>query len=569
MTKGEIQLVNEIRCLYFDDEEDQRARFSAAIKYGWEALKNNIPIIVTTASEIDEAVDKLKNARDKYHVFVVDILGKKAAKDGYQAIKHARHDSEDLAIIALTMGSDIFLDKLKTMGADGLMRKAEVIEGSRDFVGKKILEVLGKRNIEILHSQAKLKIEDEKDFRLLAVVESIGRGNVINLTEDFLPHHAIKITPSYLTAGLSGASVLKISYEQKKNEKQPINGPARKLLLKISNDKETLQKELDQKTSMFPDDLFIPFIERNSKKNEPTTSGKWHAIGLRFKEDANTLLDWLVLENRKEARIDDVMTNLFLEPDHGLFGVYRHLEPYEEYPNIVLHGILESYPYRMATIQHATDIFEPLIRDIKAIYDLSIFDKTLINNYLTSNRIGQLDKERFKHKETSLCWSHGDLHGRNILVSASDKVNLIDPANISPMHWASDIARLSVDLMVSGLDHGAESYQWRKMKDWCDFSSKFIEGEPLQLAPHNDSNPNLCVALNWIRNNLDKIYATDDHFVKPEWEFRLALAVEFLRSTYRIQDLPAPKRVLGLLAACQALAATETAYNEFQKKIGL
>lgn len=557
---------SEIRCLYFDDEQDERTMYAEAIERSWKELSSGVIINVETASTIEKALEMLKKAPEKYHVFVVDILvkkGRRKEEKGKDAIKYAHQDDNDLVIIALTWGDRIHESILKPMGCDLLVHKSELIDVPIDFFGQKILEALRKHNIEPSPAKADLVIENETDFPLIAVVDSIGRQNVMNLTERILDQHCTVIKPSYVRAGLSGASVLRISWKPESDPKSSKKGPTRDLLLKISKDEKTLKNEFKNDISTFPNGLFIPFII----KDDPVSSEDWYAIGSHFKDGASTLLDWLTSEAITEADIERTMKSLFQDADRGLIDVYkRPIRHEKDFPNIVLWKILNSQPYRMATIKLAIEEFKALIEDI---CNFGIFNQELIDIFLASKRVDNLDEEKFIHKGTSFCWSHGDLHGRNILVSTSGKAYLIDPANINQMHWASDIARLSVDLIVSGLDHGIESYQWNKMEEWCDFSSKFLRGETLRTNPHYQSNPNLCIALDWIRNNLDSIHNIENRNLKPEWEFRLALAVEFLRSAYRNQDLPAPKRVLGLLSACQALRETNTAHIDFQNNFGV
>jgi hypothetical protein len=80
--------------------------------------------------------------------------------------------------------------------------------------------------------------------------------------------------------------------------------------------------------------------------------------------------------------------------------------------------------------------------------------------------------------------------------------------------------------------------------------------------PREAPNLGIAAALEWIRDNIKLLYGDlmptmpQDY---PGWEFQLALAVEFMLASYR-EWLPAPKRVLGLVAAHDALlAATDTA----------
>lgn len=203
-----FQFLDEIRCLYFDDEEDQRNRFKDYIERSWKELKNNVSIKVDTAETPEEGIKKLKESSKKYHIFFVDILVEEAGKRyklGYLAIKNARQDDKDLAIIALTVGNGIHEDELKRLGCDKLVFKGSLLNDYHNLLGKKMLEALEEHNIEPSPSKAEL-IVNEIDFPLVAVLDTVGRKNFINLVEKILDASCAKIEPSYIKSGLSGAT---------------------------------------------------------------------------------------------------------------------------------------------------------------------------------------------------------------------------------------------------------------------------------------------------------------------------------------------------------------------------
>jgi hypothetical protein len=174
--------------------------------------------------------------------------------------------------------------------------------------------------------------------------------------------------------------------------------------------------------------------------------------------------------------------------------------------------------------------------------------------FIKSKRVDELN-EADVPCGTHFCRGHGDFHGRNILVDADCVGKLIDPANIEEAHWAADVARLAVDLIVSGWDVGDESHEWTNMTFWTALCQAFVEDRDYPNIPVDSPNSRVYFALKWLRKNLPKIH--EKNFGRTgEAEFRLALAVEFLRAACRQQDLPSPKRVLGLVAACIALRAS-------------
>jgi len=553
--------MDEVRCLYFEDDPNQRSRYTEWIERAWNKLKTGIPITIIPSESPEAAINQLRQAPIKFHLFVADILvgtGDTAQALGLSAITYAREDNHNLAIVALSMGNGGFEQRALNAGANEYVSKQYLIDNPREnLLGEKILKALRDCGHEPTSSKPETLLFDEDDFPLNSLIETIGKDNVVNFTVRILNQTCGEIRPSFIRAGLSGASVLKVdcAYEITESGIKRQEHPS--ILLKISPNSESLSNETSKDISEFPEGLFIRFIA-----DKPIKSGSWYAIASKFKVEGKTFLDWLSRSNVPSERVEDALNSLFLENDRGLREVYQQAgRSDKERPNIVLWNILSLG--RRARIRQALDEFKSLA---DRYTPSNIFDERLIIDFIKSKRIDELNEEDIQ-KGTSYCLSHGDLHGRNILIGKSFKGYLIDPANIERLHWAADIARLSVDLIVSGWDIGDESYQWNKMAEWLDLSQAFIRGQIPTDEDELDSNGRIRTALNWLRVNLPAIHAIDNVRLKPEWEFRLALAVEFMRAAYRQQDLPAPKRVLGIISACQALRDTCTAYKDFEKTL--
>lgn len=158
--------------------------------------------------------------------------------------------------------------------------------------------------------------------------------------------------------------------------------------------------------------------------------------------------------------------------------------------------------------------------------------------------------------------AHGDLHSRNILVDRNGFFNLVDSGSICELPWPGDIARLSVDLISSCLDAGADSHEWGRLYDWLGFLRLFIEGSEYK-GGEGQVNLGVHSCLEWIRRNLPRMHP-EVFSTQSEYEFRLAVAVELLRSSYRSRDLPSPKRVWGVLGFCVAL---QSAIAYFEKNL--
>jgi hypothetical protein len=188
-------------------------------------------------------------------------------------------------------------------------------------------------------------------------------------------------------------------------------------------------------------------------------------------------------------------------------------------------------------------------------YTGRFYDPSLLDTYLELERFGSIDRGR-PAKGTMRCWSHGDLHCHNVLVHGREEPVLIDAANIESMHWASDPARLSVDILIGSLEAGHTSHEWSRMEYWLACAEAFFKRSVDQLTDPTPTG----AALRWIAENVDRM--CDRCWSEgTKWEWFLALGVELLRASYRQTDLPTPKRVLALAAACMALREAESQFT--------
>ena len=134
---------------------------------------------------------------------------------------------------------------------------------------------------------------------------------------------------------------------------------------------------------------------------------------------------------------------------------------------------------------------------------------------------------------------------------------LIDPAEAGDHHWAADTARLCVDMMCSAWDAGIASHKWDRVVHWRALAKAFALFQELPAAD-TDANTRVRSALGWFHSEHQRIFCGKMPKAAPGWEFQLALAVEFMRASYR-QDLSTPKNVLGMVAGYDAFAACQEA----------
>jgi CheY-like chemotaxis protein len=544
-----------LRCLYLEDNEEHAKRFQAWIERAWNKLEKNVPIEITPLVSPDDVATKLQEAKEPFHLLIADILiGKTRDAEplGLTAIAQAREAFPNLAIIALTVGGKGLEHKTIEAGADDYISKPYLTGNpTSPILGDKILSALRKHGQEPMRSDVKTFFADEKDIQLGALIETIGKETILDLIRRLTKHDMSKVTATFIRAGLSGAAVLRVDCEVVVPEGNPPQ--KQQLLLKMSPSISDLSIEVNKNVSMFPDGIFVPLLKNTIG---PENSGAWYAIAGLFKNNAKTLIDWLNQSEIKDADVSKVLSILFL--DDGLHQMYTSVGWREnERPNSLL---WQWFSVRRRAQVSST--MKDLALLVKSHDPLNFYEESLITRFIGSAvRINNIDEQDVP-LGVATCWSHGDLHGRNILIDMIGRPTLIDRATVDTLHWALDTAKLIVDLIVSGWDQGPVSHEWQSMDEWCNLAKSCIEGTDIPSLAGDHPNSHVRSALFWMRQNLRKIHDPTANHPKREWEFRLALALEFLRSSYRV-DISTPKKVLCLLAACEAI---RSAALEFQKQ---
>ena len=136
--------------------------------------------------------------------------------------------------------------------------------------------------------------------------ETVGENNIRGLINSFVDSSSTDWTVHYLTPGWSGASVLRITGQKD-------------ILLKISNKKKSLLRELDK----YPDigDSFREiFVTYNTSKSAESPDGEWYAIAATFRADSITMTDRIrTCYNRGDLNL--LLKDFFI---NGLEPVYRN-----------------------------------------------------------------------------------------------------------------------------------------------------------------------------------------------------------------------------------------------------
>lgn len=423
---------------------------------------------------------------------------------------------------------------------------AEDDESFRTF-GDQILRALTIHNIDPL-KVSPIPLHYYKDkLPLRAAIENIGSETCARLVAKLLKRRFTDLSPHYVSVGLSGAAVLRVDCELAVTEEQPPE--SRSLLLKASRDELQMRLELAKNadTAAFPEGLFVPLT---SSYLEGVNG--WWGLSYSYVPDARTMLDWITSGAPGKAllppaTIERALRILFVGPS-GLSLVYnrQRLVEREKATKRIWSDLLSS---RRAKILAALD---ELGRLVEKYSGYSEFHRGVIENFLEDHTLPSAP-DRQIIPGVRICRTHGDLHLRNVLIDSNENPRLIDPANIGSTHWANDVCRFLADLVVSGYARGDRSQEWSEVASWLEIVRRIAKGPTLNIADYSDDDQGVIVAINWIRANLATLVAANNWTKQHHWEFELSLACEFLRAGYRAQELPGPKRVLGLACGCMLL----------------
>lgn len=533
-----------VRCIYLEDVELDRGRYADLIKFEWNKLETGVPITVVEVASPEEAIKQIRRAPCPFDIFIVDLMieGKEI---GLNTIKMARDSVPSLAIVSLSGAKGALLQRSEDVGADGSVAKDYVHEQpERLLLAKTMLAAFEKHGIVPLPAGESVLAVDEDDLDLVALLDEVGRPAVIALTERLIRvgnEKLARISPHFVGPGFSGAAVLRVECSIEQGSERPVL-PIH-LLLKVSRSRDVLERELNADRRQFPDGIFVTFREKL------VSSQGWNAISTEFQENSATLGRWVGAAERSAAEVSQVLERLFL--GEGLQKTYSRLVRAEaERPNTAL--------FRDGLTLNRRSRIRKTIRDLGGLarkHDTkNWFNEEIVLRFIgDAKRIDNLDEEDIP-RGVSRCWSHGDLHGNNILVKLGQKQPvLIDPANAKMLHWALDLARLTVDLAVSTLDSSDSAYEWERMWLWQEAIGSLIRHEQIELRTEFANMAGVVAGLNWVTANWSRVFLVSEQKWTPKWEFVLALGIEFLRASLRLQDLPTPKRVLSLLAACEAI----------------
>jgi Phosphotransferase enzyme family len=574
--------MDTIQALFLDNDDDAFETYSRHMKFYWRQLFKS-EINFTHEKTIEGALAELELPENKYQLLISDMLfppmdepnapSERHEPRALEVLKIARK-KEKLLIVGLSIGSTRF----KRLHEDAVRDGAHLFKYRNEIVSPQGMGIEGfcqeiyghLLQMEIIKDSVELKYND-KEPKIAYIVSEISVAVLKSLYKQLLeeqgsPEH---LEAKYLAPGMSGAFVLKV--EAKVPRQPPVSH-----LLKVSRSKERLLKELRNypKSGPYSNRLLVQYL--GSDKSGIPQVGEWFAIGAVFEPDAKTIRQWL-LDKPEPGEIANVMHSLFL--GGGLRkGCTTDLGDKGNALSVV--EALSPNLSRQARIHEALEEFKEVIIAPELGGETDWDQKaSLITRFLSSQQIGIISAKETPD-ECYMCLCHGDLHSRNVLVTAEPTpvAIIIDTSEFGIYHWAVDYVRLLVDLVLASYDQGVRSHLWNHIAHWREVAQSIVRLNILspdlrdggtQDGTTATTNLSVVTAIQWMTANVANVcpaIENEQDLKIRMWELQLALAVEFMRGSYRL-DLTVPKRVFSLLAAYDALLAAEASFKETHREI--
>ncbi|MGW6447382.1 phosphotransferase [Lentzea sp. NPDC055074] len=505
----------------------------------------------------DEAFRSLSR-RDGFDLVVIDLLFERPDMEyeevrGHELVELARQNSPNAFVLVISSGDknrpDLF-SEAEQAGAHRVLRRREFTTDSKDKHPAVIARDIRKHLLENGSVREIPVTADRHDPSVQSFLFDIGEATlpllhqqVLDATKDL----ATTIEVRYLAPGASGASVCETVARLKR-------GQTVHHVLKVSRALSALQTETD-KALLARQSLPSRFLVPIHPDRPVGPINGWYATGAPRDQKVVTLRQWLA-SGPAPTQVEELFEALFAL---CLGPMYRDtLEQVREQPL----DFLDFKHYKQRLILYAIEELVPcLVRPegggigeaTKLRADLSAF---VTERRMTGVLTRQVPATCF------LTYAHGDLHGGNILLydGKHPAPALIDFSEFGPAHWATDVARLAVDLVLRVVDTGAESMFFTGIGSWRRLVDAVGDLSPdLTAASRTPATSAALAGLKWIVEHLREICPPlQENFDAHVWEWHAALSVYLLRGTYR-HEIPGPKRALALLAAHDQLLKSVSA----------
>jgi len=544
---------DELKILIWDDELGQIYKLISCINgacnaNGWTHIKVVSPIELFGEKKVYPYKDfeeyLLKNHK-LYKLLIMDITDKTMNNVAELALPNLMRENAELDIIVTTLRKNIPLEEIHSLyfaGKCKAVRKTQLWLDVKDNGITSLLAYFLNLKPNLKNVVSGLNLEIENDIQLQFIIESFGGFDtfkfVIFSLKDMLHLNlsTAKLKVELINQGHSGASVLKL---------QIVDNGIRYRLIKISKDRDALVSELNKVKNEY-EYIPKPFRIDYFVDNVVNVPGYeiWVLIG-EFSESLGTLRNKISSSSISIEYIKDLMINCLKEITFNHQKEMKNLTPG--------HEILHIFDARRLSFLKASCIeLAPLTKGEDTLPDsiLKILDrikKGEIFNYRTD----------YKHVLT-----HGDFHSNNILV-VDKNLKIIDAANMNYANWTKDICKLVVDIFSFGIDAKTKDYfSINRISKWYDMGVQILEGKQLKAK---NGNSGVIEILNWVcdENNLRLVFGE----LYSKWEYQLSLGAEFLRISFKYDQLPHGKRAACLLIGKEALNLAEQSYKNLGKGV--
>lgn len=569
--------MEQIKCLYLEHDEEAFNRYSKPIRSRWRRIFGS-DLEFDRVPTIEEAFEKLCLPDGTYQIFISDLLFPpvhdpnapfdKHEPRGLEAITEAGK-KQKLLVIGLSIGSTESHPGLRNRSLHKGAHLFKYVREIFDPDGSGIVSFCQEIHhhllqLEIIQDQIKLEY-DSYDPTISYIIHEVGEGVLKSLYSSVVGDevNARELHVTHLAPGMSGAFVLKITATEPQR-------PCAHHLLKISRSKERLKSEITNypRPGTYSSRLLVNYLSYDP--SHVAQVGEWHAIGARFEIDTMPMLEWL-READRGSDVGELMRSIFL--NGGLRNGYSDIA-HPDNPQPVVKALNPNLS-RQSRICVALEELDAVVRAPSLGGDKEWKGKAdALRRYLKSQQIGKIGAEETPRKSV-MYQCHGDLHLRNVLVTKMKPyvAIIIDTSDFGVYHWASDYARLLVDLILSGYDRGIPSYQWKRIAHWRKIAEAVIRLQQLPSESGDDltedqeessDNQITRATMTWMIENIGDVCTLVADKKEPQrklWELQLAFSVEFMRGSYRL-DVTAPKQVLALQAAYDAISAAESSFEK-------
>jgi hypothetical protein len=585
--------MDSIQALLIDEDEDDVTVLPDRLRHpfaqlGWTAAW-------TVAKDAAHARELFTVPGAVYDLIVVDLPavfrpggGAAAAGQAGQRvvdlglIRDARERFPGAYLLVISSGEAYrpdLLDEARRRGAHRALRRYEFSIEARDNSPTAIATEIHNHLLDTGAVAPIAVTYDEYDPDIQAFVHAIGEPTLCRLYARILQaagRTTRNMSLGYLASGYSGAAVCAVTAALDNS------GVRTHHVLKVSLDREALGREAQHGAQAL--ELLRPglFAQQSPPYPVGPVNG-WYALASQLQGAAVTLREWLA-RGAADAAVEDVFAALFTD---GLGGLYADTAQEIDSPA----DLLRTPYYRQRLVLHAVKqlaavlthpdgcrLPEPLVEELT----------DQVAEFVAEGRIGETDARKVAALRTYSAVSHGRLHGTNVLVyeGRHPEPTVIDASRFGQAHWATDPARLAVDLLMHSVDPGAESMFFTGFERWRDVAARVGRLEPLLGAPAGsvtqspdpgsfppagargesragkgggDGAAAALAALHWLTGNLRAFcpgLSGEEEFRQHAWEWHTALARGLLRSAYD-HEITVPKRALAVVAAHDQLTAAQ------------